>query len=119
MTLPTKINQKSATLIDNIFFNCHERQCIFGNLTTYISDHLPQLIIDENLLQNIIDGNDDQIEHRDYKSFSKDAFKRDIDEIYSSLAIEYTNVNLSFEIFLRLIEETLDKHGSLKKQVGR
>ena len=107
MTLPTKINQKSATLIDNIFFNCHERQCIFGNLTTYISDHLPQLIIDENLLQNIIDGNDDQIEHRDYKSFSKDAFKRDIDEIYSSLAIEYTHVNLSFEIFLRLIEKLL------------
>ena len=59
ITLPTRINQKSATLIDNIFLNYHEHQSIPGNLTTYISDHFPQFIIAENLLENIVDRNDD------------------------------------------------------------
>ena len=57
ITLPTRVNQKSTTLIENIFLNYHEHQCIPGNLTTYISDHLPQFIIVENLLENIIDRN--------------------------------------------------------------
>ena len=64
-----QINQKSATLINNIFLNYHEHQRISGNLTTYISDHLPQFIIIENLLENI-ERNDDQTEFRDYKNFN-------------------------------------------------
>ena len=64
------LNQKSAALIDSIFLNYHDRQCISGNWTTFISDHLPQFIIVENLLEIIIDRNDDQIEHRDYKNFN-------------------------------------------------
>ena len=66
-------------------------------------------------LENIIDRNDDQIEHKDYNNFNTDAFKKDIDEIDWSLATGNTDVNLSFEIFLRLIGKILDKHGSLKK----
>ena len=116
ITLPTRINQKSATLIDDIFFNHHEHQCISVNLTTYISDHLPQLIIVENLLENIIGRNDDQIEHRDYNNFNTDTFKGDIDEIDWPLTTGNTDVNLSFEIFLRLIGKILDKHAPLKKK---
>ena len=66
---PTRINQISANLIDNIFLNYHKHQFISGNLTAYISDHLPQFIIVENPLENIIDRNDDQIEFRNYKNF--------------------------------------------------
>ena len=64
----------------------------------------------ENILENIIDRNDDQIEHRDYNNFNTDAFKRDIDEIDWPLATGNTDVNLSFEIFLRLIGNILNKH---------
>ena len=67
-TLPTQINQNSATLNDNIFLNYCEHQCISGNLTTYTSNHLSQFTIVVNLLENIIDRNDDQIEHRDQKT---------------------------------------------------
>ena len=84
-------------------------------MTTYISDHLPQFIIVKNLLEKIIDRNDDQIEHRDYKNFYTDTFKRDIDEIDWSLAAGNTDVNLNFEIFLRPIGKILDKHVPLKK----
>ena len=84
-------------------------------MTTYISDHLPQFITVENLQENVIDRNDDQIEHRDYNNFTTDAFKRDIDKIDWSLATGNIDVNLSFEIFLRLIQKILDKHAPLKK----
>ena len=43
------------------------------------------------------------------------AFKRDIDEINWSLATGNTDVNLSFEIFLRFIGKIIDKHAPLKK----
>ena len=69
-TLPTQINQNSATINDIIFLNYHEHQCISGNLTNYASNHLSQFTIVENLLENIIDRNDDQIEHRDYKTLT-------------------------------------------------
>ena len=110
-----QINQKSATLINNIFLNYHEHQRISGNLTTYVSDHLPQFIIVENLLENIIERNDDQTEFRDYKNFNTYTFEREIDEIDWSLATGNTDINLSFEIFLRLIGKIIDKHAPLKK----
>ena len=114
-----QINQKSATLINNIFLNYHEHQCISGNLTTCISDHLPQFIIVENLPENIIVSNDDQIEFRDYKNLNTYAFKIDTGEIDWSLATGNTDVNLSFEIFLRLIGKIIDKHPLSRKQVEK
>ena len=41
MTLPTRITDRSATLIDNIFLNTQRHKQTSGNLTTSISDHLP------------------------------------------------------------------------------
>ena len=49
ITLPTRVNEKSATLIDNIFVNNPSFKYLSGNITTSISDHLPQFIILENL----------------------------------------------------------------------
>ena len=53
ITLPTRIPEKTATLIDSIFTNSynHNSNCVSGNITTYISDHLPQFLIIENLKQ--------------------------------------------------------------------
>ena len=41
ITLPTKINTHSYTLIDNIFTNQFNPDFRTGNLTVGISDHLP------------------------------------------------------------------------------
>ena len=44
--IPTKINTKNDTLIDNIFSNQHNSQTICGNLTVNFSDgHLPSFAI--------------------------------------------------------------------------
>ena len=45
VTLPTRITDRSQTLIDNIFFNSTSNQIISGNLTSTVSDHLPQFLI--------------------------------------------------------------------------
>ena len=45
ITLPTKITEKTATLIDNIFANSQAQKYNSGNITTSISDHLPQFFI--------------------------------------------------------------------------
>ena len=41
ITLPTRITDRSQTLIDNIFSNSTSTQIISGNLTSTVSDHLP------------------------------------------------------------------------------
>ena len=53
ITLPTRVTEKAATLIDNILTNSykHNSNCVSGNTTTYISYHLPQFLIIENFKQ--------------------------------------------------------------------
>ena len=43
--VPTKINQKTNTIIDNIFTNQYSPGIISGNFTISISDHLPSFAI--------------------------------------------------------------------------
>ena len=46
ITLPTRITSKSKTLIDNIFSNNPNfADCVSGNFTFSISDHLAQFLI--------------------------------------------------------------------------
>ena len=42
---PTRVTGCSKTLIDNIFSNHISKEAICGNLTSTISDHLPQFLI--------------------------------------------------------------------------
>ena len=49
---PTRITERSATLIDNIFANTYSMNAISGNLVSKISDHFPQLLIVDNIKVN-------------------------------------------------------------------
>ena len=77
ITLPTRITEKTATLIDIIITNSykHNSNCLSGNITTYISDHFPQFSIIENLKQPLFNQNS-PISFRDYKNFNKDIQNR-------------------------------------------
>ena len=81
ITLPTRVAQKSATIIDNILINHYEYKCISGDITSFISDHLPQYIIFENFKENNITKNDNQTAFRDFKNFNMDAFERGLSVI--------------------------------------
>ena len=47
---PTRVTDKSKTLIDNIFFNSFEFTTLCGNITRSISDHLIQFVILEDFI---------------------------------------------------------------------
>ena len=71
---PTRITDRSAIIIDNIFANNFEHESISGNLLLNISDHLPQFSIIKKL----------QLDHKafnnykhDYHKFDEDLFKDD------------------------------------------
>ena len=49
---PTRITERSATLIDNIFSNTYAVNTTSGNLVLRIQDHLPQLSIVDNVKVN-------------------------------------------------------------------
>ena len=48
---PTRVTEKSKTLIDNIFFTSFEFTAIPGNITHSISDHLIQFVILEDVIK--------------------------------------------------------------------
>ena len=49
---PTRITERFATLIDNIFANSYSMDAITGNLVLTISDQLPQFLIIDFLLNS-------------------------------------------------------------------
>ena len=115
ISLPTRITEKTATLIDNIFTNSykHNSNCASGNITAYISDHLPQSLIIKNLKQPSFKQNP-PISFREYKNFNEEAFKIELCELDWSFVTENNDINLSFEIFMRFINRILDKHTPIK-----
>ena len=113
ITLPTRITDRSATLIDNIFLNTHHKQTS-GNITTSISDHLPQFTVLKKFLGTRYVIGKEQITYQDFKNFNEIEFICDIQSIDWSYATQSNNANLGFEIFLRLFNKCLDKQ-SLSK----
>ena len=113
ITLPTIFTKKSATLIDNLFRNNYEHNCVSGNITTYISGHLSQFLIIEDLKQTP-SKEIPTISFRDYKNFSDDAFKAEFSELDWSVVTENSEMNLGFKTFVRLVNRTLDKHALTK-----
>ena len=49
---PSRVTTNFKTLIDNIFSNMAVPNITFGNLTTFISDHLPQFLVAPNIVFN-------------------------------------------------------------------
>ena len=77
ITLPTRITNRSQTLIDNIFSNNPEfENCTSGNFTFSISDHLAQFLIrpsSENRPPKV-----HNIKVRDTKNYSHEELVADI-----------------------------------------
>ena len=95
-----------ATLIDNILINNNVPNCISDNITTSISDHLPQFIVLDSLLGTSTDEDSSQIFYRSFKHFNEENFSNDNNEINWTFPTENSNINLGFETLLRLIGKT-------------
>ena len=74
---PTKLTKISKTLIDNVFRNSIEFKTFSGNLTSPISDNLPQLLILKDFLRKSTVTNN-IVYKRNYRFFDNNEFKNDL-----------------------------------------
>ena len=98
--------------------NSQENVYTSGNLTTSISDHLPQFTIIENLLSDTLVKKDVKTLKRDFSKFHSDNFIRDLKSVNWSVATQ-NNPNIGFENFMLIINNLLDKHAPFKEQAKR
>ena len=113
--IPTKINSKNDTLIDNIYSNQINSDTVTGNITVNISDgHLPSFTITPKPNQTHLPKKHN-IYRRDYKHFDKDNFLLDLAQINWDDNLHPNDANKSFENFLALINNLVDKYLPLKK----
>ena len=110
---PTRITDHTATLIDNIFFNSLDFNCISGNLISDISDHLPNFLIFNKLN---IKSKKQKIYRRDYSKFNKDQFLEEVRSVNWDEALPDTNnINEIFDSFYNKISACIDKYAPLQK----
>ena len=71
----------SQTLIDNIFLNSQSHRPVSGNLTTSISDHLPQFSILENFKKLCDITSKIKFTYRNFKNFDEKCFNEELKSI--------------------------------------
>ena len=118
ITLPTKINNKNNTLIDNIFTNQFNPDTISGNITVNISDHLPSFMITPKANQNHLPKKHN-IYTRDLKNFDRENFIADLLATDWNSTIVEDNADLSFNRFLDSVNKIIDKYMPLKKLTNK
>ena len=116
ITLPTRINRRNNTVIDNIFTNQYHPDMKTGNLLLGISDHLPSFLIVPKSNQNHLPKKHN-IFKRVTKNLDRENFILDYLDIDWAewLEIGKEDVNHSSEKFIEKINELLDKYAPLKK----
>ena len=113
---PTRLTSHSKILIDNIFSNVISHEVISGNITTTISDYLPQCSFVPNVLSNPSCQNSD-IYERNWSKFVQQNFFLDyFDKDWSDLLqLDQQDVNLAINSLLDNMNSILDEHAPLKR----
>ena len=105
---PTRITERSATLIDNIFANTYAMNAISGNLVSKISDHLPQFLIVDNLKVNYKVLN---YYKNDFSKFDEEKFINDFSLLdWNNISSDYMDANTKFDIFYDQISQFINSH---------
>ena len=121
ITIPTKINRGTHTLIDNIFTNHLNPDTKSGNLEINLSDgHLPSFLITPKQNQNHLPKKHN-IFNRDKKHFNGDAFLADYLNVNWDEVIDLNKIDVNFSMnnFMSKFNEILDIHMPLRKISNR
>ena len=102
---PTRITERSATLIDNIFANTYSMNAISGNLVSKISDHLPQLLIVDNIKVNYKILN---YYKYDFTKFDEDNFINEF-AVINWENISNTNLDANTKFFLNIFYDQISQ----------
>ena len=104
-------------MIDNIFSNSLNSSYISGNITTSISDHLPQFLLIPNINIKDLLPKHHNLFKRDSTNFKKEDFILDLLDIdwNTTLQTNKNDPNFSFNQFYEKINCIIDNHLPLKK----
>ena len=107
ITTPTRITRNTKTLIDNIFYNKPLNDIMSVDLSSIISDHLIQFLIQPSKSPK----KSPQMVYRQicYKNFDKLQFRVDIIKVEWRSFCHDLNPNSALEHFLKVVEKLPDK----------
>ena len=113
ITLPTRVAIQSKTLIDNIFMSPTKFERLSGNITTGISDHLPQFLL---LNKSFYNSSTEQYA-RDWKNFDRINFTLDFlsSDWEHLLDLDAKNPDSSFDSFFTVITSLLDEYAPSRR----
>ena len=117
--VPTRISSNSKTLIDNIFYNMPNplvKSAMSANISSSISDHLPQFCILPEFFSNSPPTKYNIISH-ELEKFNNQSFLEDFEKIDWNLVLQLNkeNVNITFENFLNTLNTLINSYVPLKK----
>ncbi len=114
---PTRFNENSYTLIDNIFYNDVSSECISGNLIPHITDHLPNFLLMPHSIQA---PKITKKKKRDFSNFEINEFRNDLSNIdFKNLLCNAENANQMYNLFhsgLNILFEMHAPHKFLSKK---
>ena len=115
--LPTRITEKSKTLIDHFYYNKSENEIYSSIILTDISDHFPVLAT-EKKSKSIFQQ--DAIYIRNYNKLNLDNFRTDLKLVVNNLDKDFnmngTDKTLNkFDLFMQELVNMLNKHVPLQK----
>ena len=93
---PNRISTTFNSLIDNIFSNIHTPSSFSGNLTSLISDHLPQFLIVPDFFKNLSSPKSN-IYERDWNNFDQENLILDYFAVDWAGIIKSEKIDFSFE----------------------
>ena len=105
---PTIVTSHSKTLIDNIFYNRPMLNITAGSISSIISDHIIQFLV-EPFAANVKLEQTLKLQ-RCYKNSDKTKFKNDLLKISWKEHYSNPDSNVALEHFLQIIDKLLDKH---------
>ena len=114
---PTRITERSATLIDNIFANTYALNAISGNLVSKTCDHLPQFLIVDNLKVNYKALN---YYKNDFSKFDEEKLINDFSLLnWNNISSDYMDANTKFDISYDQISQFINSHLPRRKVFKR
>ncbi len=115
ISLPTRITDTSATLIDNIFIKQtpkHNYQNIIsGNIFSDLTDHLPNFVLFGNATRPV---QKNRPKVRIYSKTNTDKFRATLHDRLSSMVYDESNVNVVYDKFQGILCSTYEECFPLK-----
>ena len=108
ITTPTRITRNTETLIDNIYYNKPDNNIISGKLSSIISDHLIQFLIEP---LDFSEKTSKMINRqRCQKNFDTLKFKAELVKVNWDGFCTTSTPNDALVHFLKIVNKLLDKH---------